>query len=355
MNESKMLADPREILDLLLEGYRLTPEELEDLVARFPGEGQYHDYKDGKQTSNKATKQAAREIRQWVSGFANADGGILIIGVAEGRPRLISPCQPRGSEPLDKWAEGLLHDMLPFFSLQPRIHLVQYPEGTVVVIAIARAPVLVPCIESGKLRYFLRFNQSTYVLPDYLLSDLVLGRRQNPIVKVKVSSDQLPPYLEEPTWRPTLFFSAENLGFAPAEGLDLGFVTWGVGSYEEKVNSLLLSYIELGEKPDIGGLEWRLHHETTQPKPSGTNRLPPFGRVSFAPLKNITFPFIERRVEILAGVYFLSRETLPQWFQLRFVCEREFGEVSRSSPPVIRDFETTRLLGRRARVQCNQF
>lgn len=331
-----MLANPREALDLLLQDRQLTPAELDDLVTRFPEESQYHEYKDGVLTSDR--KKAAETIRQYVSGFANADGGTLIIGVAEQRPRPVSPCQPRGSEPLDKWVEGHLLDMVPFFSPPPRIQLVQHPKGPVIVIAVARAPVLVPCIESRKQRYYMRFNQSTSEVPEFLLADLVLGRRRQPVVEIQAAYNPLPPYVEDRTCSLELFFKAENLGFASAEEIGLGFVTWNARSSPEKLNSHLLSHVDLGEKPSIGDLEWSLHHGTYQPKPAGITSL----------------PFIERHVEILAGVYFLARESLPQWFQLRIECGRESGEVSRTSTPIITALEATRLFGQRPRIQCKQ-
>ena len=41
-------------------------------------------FKDGVEL--KDSKKAAKTVRQYVSGFANADGGLLMVGVSDGKP-----------------------------------------------------------------------------------------------------------------------------------------------------------------------------------------------------------------------------------------------------------------------------
>jgi hypothetical protein len=150
----------RELPDFLLEGGELTPQELEDFVRRVPEEDLFLDYKDGLSTKG-PQKDVQTTVREMVSGFANAEGGVLVIGVSETRPRGISPCQRIGLEPLDVWAQKVVSDMAGSLSRPPRFSVVSYDTGDVLLIASARAPQLVPCIESRETKYFLRIHDST--------------------------------------------------------------------------------------------------------------------------------------------------------------------------------------------------
>jgi hypothetical protein len=93
--------DPRETLDYLLEGNTLTPEHLDRFLQANPEEGQYLDYKDGIVTTQQERANGRKIVREYINGFANSDGGILIIGVGRSKPREIKPCTSPGSEPLD--------------------------------------------------------------------------------------------------------------------------------------------------------------------------------------------------------------------------------------------------------------
>lgn len=337
----------RDALEALLEGDKLLPAELEDFIQSL-NEDQYLDYKDGVITTKQKRNRGAAIIREYVSAFANSEGGILVIGVAD-QPRGISACTP-GKEPLDKWVDNLLSDMYPRLSPPPRIQVITHQKGLVLVIAVARAPELVPCIEARSASYFLRAHHRTFKAPAYLISDLVLGRRQHPIVEMSISSGELFGYLGTPNFRPKLFFSAENMGFVTAEQLELGFITWSIGEYGGRLNSSILSYIDLEIAPDVAGLKWKVQHEVTRARSPEITRLTPFGRVGFEPMENFLFPFLEKPVKFFAAMYFLSRGAPPIWFQVEFICK--LPEVSGNSPPVIREFQVTKLSGRRPRVAC---
>jgi predicted HTH transcriptional regulator len=67
------------LLESLLVDRQMTPGQLDALLTEKVEEDQFLDYKDGSELDNK--KKAADTLRQYLSGFANSDGGILIIGV----------------------------------------------------------------------------------------------------------------------------------------------------------------------------------------------------------------------------------------------------------------------------------
>ena len=77
------LTDPEGFKDAIMRGRKITPTELAPFIAANPKEGQLHDYKNGKLThvTTKAEKEAGqRTIKEWVTAFANAEGGVLLIG-----------------------------------------------------------------------------------------------------------------------------------------------------------------------------------------------------------------------------------------------------------------------------------
>ena len=291
-------------------------------------------------------------VRQYVSGFANAEGGILVIGVSD-KPRTIAPCEPIGRTTLDSWAGTLLQDMAPYLSPPPRIQVVEHRKGSVLVIAVARAPELVPCVEARQWKYYLRLHDSTIEVPSFLITDLVLGRRQHPIVELRCRCGELPPHLESRTGSLSLTFAAENLGFVIAENLEIGLVIWDIGEGSARLNPHLSSYIDVGTPPQIDGVPWQLWHRTVTPVPPRiTIRLMPFNCVGFCSIEGLRLPFIERPVRVVAAVYLVSQGAPPLWFELEFTCSRATGEVSRSSPPVVADLKITKVVARRARVTC---
>lgn len=340
----------REALDLLLEGYRFSPETLEAFILRFQ-EDQYLDYKDGSITTREKRGQARITIREYVTGFANGDGGILVLGVTDRSPREISPCSWIGNETLDRWAESLLLDIAPRFSPPPRIHVVEHSKGPVLIIAVARAGELVPCVESRQLKYFLRVNQSTIEAPAYLISDLVLGRRQHPIVELTVSVEQPPPYAKSEEAGIGITFSAQNVSLVTAEQLALGLVTWVVGPRVQDINPHLLAYIDLSD-PQVHHVDWGLRHHTVQARAPEITRLSAFSRVRFESIPGLVYSFTETKVEIVAAVYLLSKGSPPQWYELTFRCGRLFEGAPVSSRGIVSECRVSRVISKRPRVIC---
>jgi hypothetical protein len=81
---------PKELLDYLLEDNTLTPDQLDKFIQANHDEGLYFDYKNGKIATQARRDEGRQTIREYVSGFANSDGGVLLIGVNEDKPRGIA-------------------------------------------------------------------------------------------------------------------------------------------------------------------------------------------------------------------------------------------------------------------------
>lgn len=343
MRTETPFASTRDALDYLLEGYSLTPEEIDDFKVRFE-EDQYLDYKDGRITARANIERGRRTVREYVSGFANSEGGILIVGITDKEPREVSGCSRTGKESLDKWAESLLTDIAPKLSPPPRMQVVEHPKGEVLVIAVPRALELVPCVESRRLSYYMRFHQSTIAVPPFLITDLVLGRRRYPSVDLDAKIGHLPPILTEPTCTVPFYISAENVGLVTAEHLQLGMISWSTGEPGKPLNPHLMSYIDLGDEPHIGETNWRLQHGITRPRNHGAASLSPFAGLDFEAVEGFVFPFSEEPVDIGAALYLLSHGAPPLWFELQFMCRKS------GTAPLISDCKIKKILGRRAKV-----
>jgi schlafen family protein len=338
--------ESQEALEALLGGYKFDSSKLEEFLNLHQEEDQHLEYKNGKITGRNTRKEANRAIRQAMSGFANSEGGVLVVGIDEGKPRGISPCHSVGAEPLDKWAEGLLHDMAPFFSPLPRIHVVNHPSGPVLVLAVARSPVLVPCVESGRIGYFLRLNQSTLPAPDFLLSDLVLGRRRQPAIDVTVSMEQPPPLLREPKCNSTLYVTVENVGLVHVESLNVGIVSWVPANIGPEINRHLMSYLEHPERVHLGGYDWVLRHLICKPIDPSASKLPPFAKASFK-TNDLLLLFSATQLRVEAAIYVVPKDSSPLWFGFIFRC----GRAPFADKPYIETLCAQQVINRRVRVQ----
>lgn len=315
---------PKDVLENLLEGTRLSSDLLDKFLQENPDEGQYLDYKDGAITAAKERANGRKTIREYINGFSNSDGGILIIGVGNEKPRAVKACTLPGSEPLDKWAENCVHDMAPYFSPQPRFQVVDHPTGPVLVIAVARAISLVPCVESRQMKYFFRINQTTLEAPDYLISDLVLGRRRHPFLDLRCEFNDKNELTSEfsikagrdadiiPTRDIHFGFVLENMGLLTAYDIEVGILTWSFTEKVKPINRYLLSYV------DIVNPERAI--SSFQPMLYRNNRM---DLVTFQQIESrfhslCRFPLVSNG-KANCAVYIVTKDASPTWFQLEYV------------------------------------
>lgn len=336
----------REFLEILLEDGTLTLDELTTFVAKVPEEDLFVEYKDGLLLEK--PKDAKRTIREAVSGFANAEGGVLVLGFDEHRPeekrppvRQLSPCLDRvGADPLETWASKTLADMVSFLSPPPRFRSIPAGPGRcVLLVAVARAPQLVACFEAGCTKYYLRFHDSTREVPAYLISDLVLGRRQHPVLIPQLEKVELrfDPFALGVSYFATARFwlSLENVSFVATHGVEVGLVGWVVpdepGSpplpgVRHSLGSHLRQHLSLEEPAPCEAWTWKSCHLTTRDgqkreigpfdvaryEALGPFRLP----VSRSAVLPAGFPAKPRGERFLAALYVLPAGSSPTWFQV---------------------------------------
>jgi hypothetical protein len=331
----------RQMLDKMLGGDELDEADLRVLMA-VEREGQHVDFKDGAETRDR--KKARDTVRQYVSGFANADGGLLVIGVSDGtrdaqgalvKPREITPTVQPGAASLADWARNALDDMRGRLVPVPRFQVLSAKGCNVLIVATARAPALVPCVESREIAYYLRVGDSTVLVPPYLMSDLLLGRRAHPVLEVRKSSTggSVNGETGQGSWQVAFWFEIENVGFVPADSVRVGVVAWAMSP--RRSGSVLASdnlrrFIQVGvsRPPESSGQV--LVHAKSDVDP----KIPPFAAHTVS-LSELALPQ-ENGAPMRSALYVIVAGHPPDWYQLDWLVPQYGQDI---------DMRLTRLFG----------
>jgi Schlafen, AlbA_2 len=293
--------------------------ELDSVLAGFKDEDQFLEYKAGAITEMKPLEDLKLEIRRQVTGFANAEGGVLFIGISNDIPRLVTGAKAPGSETLVGWATRILADLAGFFSPMPYIFSIEHPAGKVLCIAVARAPRLVPFIEAKEIKYALRIGDSTLDVPPYLITDLVLGRRAHPTLEA--SDISFKGIISDKYMALNPRFAVENVSLVTAVDVSAGAITWSLsdaGATQEPPAKLAKQYLEIEDIGDPGELpanrRWNLHHRRANIS-SGSSTIRPFRSFSVT-LEPIVVPRRPDTGTLLFGVYLMPMNSPPTWYQV---------------------------------------
>jgi hypothetical protein len=189
-----------DLLSDILNGRQIDGSTIHALVRERRPEGLYLEYKRGQWLD----AEKGQELRRYASGFANAEGGVLIIGIVGGEE----------SQGVDKWSieapvcpdksgwDSWLGRVLAEVATKTRVswQVVSVDGKEAVVIAVNRAEALVRLYEKPKLVCYLRVGEHTVPIDETLFVDLALGRRAKPDLAlenltVHYSSDSGGPYV----------------------------------------------------------------------------------------------------------------------------------------------------------------
>jgi hypothetical protein len=301
----------------VLAGRAPMPGDIDDLVAAHEEEGQRIEYKAGGwiQASPAAELKPLAKVRKWVAGFANASGGLLVIGFhapEQGVWSVTGAASPAPQMSLEQWCGRALQDLAGLLPL-PRCCVVQHSDGDVALIAVPRARNLVPCVEHGELVYNFRIGESTVPAPSWLLADLVLGRRQHPVLhgselQVEVNGDEA-----------AVTLMVSNHSMAWAADVRVGIVAPAYLSPETRpMVPELDAAVRIEARTADVGLTARhllaepLHVRTRMPT---TPALDPFGSKRWH--ARIHLPAIRPGpCRWKCAVYVLSQNSPPTWFEL---------------------------------------
>jgi len=369
----------RGLLETLLQGGSPTQEELDQLIA-VDSEASNLDFKSGKLSQDK--KEFRDTIREYVAAFANGDGGVLCVGPADqrdpatGKRPLVPITPPSGSTDLVRWTSDILTDLSPYLSPLPRISLDNFDDGRMtgqlLFVAVARSPALVPLyVQAKRPSWWVRFHDSNRELPDYLAADVILGRRNQPVLglrdpQIGVNAPSIQGNTTEHLDRYgqiSISLTVENLGFVPAEGVVAGMVAWSRERPEpaEEPSDHLRQYLAI-EEPAEGmspSMKLRLRNFASNYREQAGTSLQAWQTARLHLRKVLLREDLQRTgadipvakggsTEVSAAVYLLVRGCQPLWYQLTF-CLKENGgpsyEFQQNITPVL-----TRLHSERPKV-----
>lgn len=198
---ARVKRDPAEaFLEEVLTGEEIDEARLKTLCAQQTGgkwipEGQYIEFK----AADWIDKDIARNLRKYVAGFANASGGVLVIGIGEPKKkdehqitdRPITPILSGRKEVADDAVTRALLPIAPFLVPTALPRRVSVNGGEVLLIAVPRSAGLVSVDEGGHRAHYFRFGDSTVAAPAYLVEDLFIGRRQRPALTADVTVKEM--------------------------------------------------------------------------------------------------------------------------------------------------------------------
>ena len=345
-----------QLLESLLSGHSLCPDELDDLIKNKVEEDLYVDYKHGDELK-KTDKNINDEIREDVSAFANSAGGVLIIGIdaPQRKPIQITGCKNHNKGNLDDWAARCLTPIANYLVPPPRFQVVNHIMGEVLVITVPRSLRLVPITKSGGILYYLRLHDQTLKAPDYLMADLLLGRRQQPIFEISeyvaINFDEI---LDENNSLRDLKFEirlrVENVSLVWVDDCEWGIVYLThftnyniIGEKIGKPSQHLLTYLAVYDEffPDTR-LRQFVHRRGSLPivKPYDDGVIITSYQV---PLQHgndwISYTW-------KAALYFVARNSLPAWYQIELAINADtfqLFEKKKPLPPTLDVFSIKRL------------
>lgn len=316
----------QELLEELMAGQVMTPEKLDNLLENKVSEDLFLEYKHADEL--KDGKKANHTIRQYLSGFANSAGGVLIIGVDE-KSWKVTPCTTEKGD-LKEWAARCLNQIAHYFSPPPRFETIDHSKGQVLVAVTSRSLNLVPCKEKEGLVYYLRFhdqtlNNKTLKIPEYLISDLVLGRRQRPYLHLRQLSLNLKAS-EKQQYNSRLIgfrmnFLVENESLAWANEVRLGIVRQ-ILHPPMSLSNHLMSFIDVRRVKEefFGDHEYNLNYGVVSEQGGLIIDLDPFSVVNLGVPGNVIPVRILNefyRYTWHAAVYVMSKESPPIWYQIQ--------------------------------------
>lgn len=284
------------------------------------GEGLYLDFKSGKLLDD---KDASNKLREEVASFANSEGGLIIVGIDD-TLRQVDGVHKRGGKTAEQWATTVLAQMVPRLLPVPKMHIASTDSGQdLLVIAVHRAADLIPVNSGGRAVYFVRLGDGKVPAPDYLISDLVLGRRRHPILTIEAKRPTI-NITSKHKFSLSFGFSVTNESLVHAPSPTIGIVAWSTEPTGElkPVPPSLREWIEV-VPPEIApphstcpSCQLMMTSRRTQQKVPMVDPLPPFETVSVVSGGAFHLQTEGAYARVQAAVFVVSEGHPPDWYQL---------------------------------------
>jgi hypothetical protein len=321
------------LLNEIMSGMVVTEAMLQSLMDDRVAEDLYLDYKHGRELVDR--KKGAATIREYMSAFANSAGGVLIIGIDEATWTITGAKAPGGGR-LDRWAYSTLTDFAGYFSPVPRCLTVACTAGEVLLVATLRSPRLVPHIVENQLVHSLRFGDNTLLIPEYLFTDLTLGRRQHSVININEIVGFFRRQDATKHGGGMLFFwlkiQLENTSMVWNDGLRVGILTLGqpMGRELRKIGNSIQACIEITESSIFSAA--RLCHIW-----HGSSGIEPFEVRDIwfyeGDVEMVGIPFALNHQWVipytwLLGLYIATKDTEPMWYQVKIIVDGALLQLS---------------------------
>lgn len=322
---------PLELVAHVSEGLPVSPTDIDAFIAAHRQEGQHIDYKSGLLATE---PHGSAELRRHIAGMANVAGGLLILGVHD--DLTIDGINPKGGRGAKGWAENSASPLAAFFTTPPHFCEVAHPSGVVLIIAIHRNGRLIPVIEQGRMRYYLRLGDQTLEAPETHVTDLLLGRRELPIIDLRAEKGEIRDLGDSDGY--SLEVDLFNEGSIWIDEVQVGLIGWHVfleGQPKDKLPNTMRASLnaitpkDLWQNPESVGL----HHTTAH-----RDKIPPLDGqrgIRLGPLRIDGNAIHSGRIFYLkAAVFCIPRDGSIQWFQLSCaIAKVDFGQRVMASPP----------------------
>lgn len=339
-----MPVNTRALVDKYMGGEIITEADIDNLLTSATKEDLYLEYKSGKELLK---NNASDTLRQYLTAFANSEGGLLIIGVSDSL--IIETGRVPGGRGFGNWAATCLSDIFTFFSPPPRFQEINHREGVIFVAGVSRSPSLIACREGRGFAYYLRIHDQTRQAPEYLMSDLILGRRQYPLLNITSIDAPSSSITHNANYSATLAemqvaIAIENLNLNWAEGLRMGILNYSCSNYGSSISKQLLSYVDMKGWPEYEFPQcFTLYHSSQR-----INDVEPFTETYETLNREVVLPLKSRlgawfSYQWKAVLYLIGRNMPPIWYQL-------FVDVDQVLMDNIREQKNTKELIKFSRV-----
>ncbi len=233
----------------LLNGELLSHERILELTEKRVQECQVLEYKSGFVPGCK--KDLPSQIRKSICGMANSMGGLVIIGIENNTIQLVG-CDGIGEANLSSWISTCITPIAPNLYPPPRIIELTIEEKKVIIIVILRSEILVPRSEGGRLVYSIRLYDQTIDAPEYLISDLLLGRRKIPHLRfIDIINSDLRPgggHINLSYVNISLNIELENDNLLDIETLIFGLITYSKNDRNAiKIGQYIKNFLQINE------------------------------------------------------------------------------------------------------------
>lgn len=237
----------------------------------------------------------------------------------------VDGCNNHKKGDLAEWASRCITEIGSYFSPIPKFQVLHHLNGEVLIGVAQRSLNLIPQIENRQLIYNLRIHDQTLKAPEYLMADLLLGRKQKPDFGiVDCLALNFGRILDNEKNSMDLGFElrikCESRNLVWAEESRWGIIAWiqnretASAVYANQPSSHLLSFVDVQDLPIENqirpGVLLHFSHNLSISKPFDS------GNISLSVNTPIRFGEQWFSYNWMAAIYLVAKNIQPLWYQI---------------------------------------